>query len=772
MKYLLITLFFFCFQLAFAQDDSFKILKGTVRDDEGYEMIGCFVAINNARSRGTMCDIDGNYTIEVKVGETIEYSFVGYKKKEIKYNGEERIDIVLEEDCPDFGDPIFYFKWTNMYDVSTSLSRTDYRVDIGEDITKGLFSGLHLQTDGNIFDPNISIRSGIGGIGGETKFVVDGVADAPFNFSDIESAFVLRDAASAIVYGYATAPGGVINVGTESGNLNSRHISANIRSGVQNSALLLPHNDREVYKSNQGTALVQHYNLKFENYFRSQYGALNASAFVSYDNIKGVIKDSDGERFTSRLKLKYFKGSWLNLSQTIYYDKQRQDDRWLFLSEADPEQKVNVGKIDTNPRHEFFSATSAKVSPWEWMNIKSTIAYDRVNNRGGRADQNLYITGFRDYFGFRGQENSRNSRWAWNNQVNTSFDLESWTTLDINGAFDREFIKLNTVSGAREWNRSNAVNNMLLSSTFNKDRGHYTASASVRRLTSSILGKEDVYLPTVSAAWRFLTQKDDCYWTSKYSEGKLKASWSKTAHAGAMIPTMATDGYAYPHFSLSNLRWQVTEQANAGLDFAFFDYNLRFSAMYYYKETNHIQEYSLSPSGAMQITSGNAKIANSGVEFNSSYNVRLFNQWWSFMGHFTYNDSSVRNSPTEAQLILGNFIAPKYTYGAGAKFNLFSHRLHVGFFFEGKSNLKMMSHPFLQPDQINYINVNYFSLKSLNLSYTHYEYVKRKQIGFDFYLNADNLFYIPNSSLKKVEQSNFVYHPLNRMISLGVKIRL
>lgn len=773
-KYLLISLLLFLVSPAFAQIDSLHTLRGNVIDNLGEPIIGCYVGIKDNRLRYTMCDLDGNYTINVRIGEVIEFSFIGYKKKDTKYNGEERIDVALEEDCLELGDPVFYFKSTNMYDVSTSLSRNDYVVDIGQDMQKGLFSGLHLQTSANIFEPNINIRSGIGGIGGETKFVVDDIIDAPFHFSDLQSALPLRDAASAIVYGSATAPGGVINIKTERGNLDSRYISANIRSGIQNTGLLLPHNDRERYKSNLRAALVQHYDLKFENYFRSQHGALNASAFVSYDNIEGVIKDSDGERFTSRLKLKYIKNSWLNLSQTIYYDKQRQDNRWLFLSEADSEQKVNIGKIDTNPRYEFFSATSAKLSPWKWMNVKSIISYDRINNKGNRADDNLYMTDFRDYFSFRNQENSRNSRWAWNNQINTSFNFDSWTTLDINGAFDRELIKLNTYSGAKEWNRSNAVNNILLSSTFNKDRGRYTASASIRRLTSSTLGKADVYLPTVSVGWLFMDRNRGKCYPVKQAEGRLKASWSKTAHTGALIPTMTIDSYAYPDFSLSNLRWQITEQANVGLDFTFLDHELKFSAMYFHKKTNHIQEYSLLPSGAMQITSGNGKIVNSGVELNTSYNVRIFREWWNFMGHFTYNDSSVKNSPTNAQLILGDFIAPKYTYGAGTKFKLelFRKWFHFGLFFEGKSNLKMMSHPFLQPDQIDYININYFALKSLDISYLYNLYIKKKRIGLDFCLNAENLFYFANSSLKQVEQSNCVYYPINRMISLGVKIRL
>ena len=305
MKYILLALLLFYSYSVISQTDSTHVVVGTVIDKEREPMIGCYIYTMKDRKGGISCDIDGNYSIEVKVGDVLVFSYMGYKKEKRIYKGEKRIDIVLEEDCFEFSDYIVYYKSQRQYDASTALSRNDYLIDPKQDIQKGLISGLYLNSDNNLFQPQIGIRSGIGNIGGETKYVVNGIIDAPFNYADIFSTYVIRDAASAVIYGSATAPGGVINIKTEYPNSEANYIRAESRLEVEDAAILLPNNNRDNYRDALRTALVQHYDMKVSRFIPIRKAKLQLSGLISYDDIDGVIKGSDAQHFTSRVTLDF-----------------------------------------------------------------------------------------------------------------------------------------------------------------------------------------------------------------------------------------------------------------------------------------------------------------------------------------------------------------------------------------------------------------------------------------------------------------------------------
>lgn len=73
--------------IAIGQSDVEKKCTGTVKDDEGNEVIGASVLIKGTRN-GVVTDIDGNFVIDrVKLGETIVISYLGYKTVEVKFDG-------------------------------------------------------------------------------------------------------------------------------------------------------------------------------------------------------------------------------------------------------------------------------------------------------------------------------------------------------------------------------------------------------------------------------------------------------------------------------------------------------------------------------------------------------------------------------------------------------------------------------------------------------------------------------------------------------------
>lgn len=72
-------------------------VSGIVKDPNGQPVLGVTVVVPGT-TRGTTTDADGRYTIEAATGETLNFSYIGYKQQTLRVNGQTRIDVTLEED--------------------------------------------------------------------------------------------------------------------------------------------------------------------------------------------------------------------------------------------------------------------------------------------------------------------------------------------------------------------------------------------------------------------------------------------------------------------------------------------------------------------------------------------------------------------------------------------------------------------------------------------------------------------------------------------------
>lgn len=75
-------------------------ISGTVTDDQGEPLIGASVMVKGT-SRGTATDLDGNYEINAKIGETLVFSYVGYVASEVKVGGSPVVNVQLQENNND-----------------------------------------------------------------------------------------------------------------------------------------------------------------------------------------------------------------------------------------------------------------------------------------------------------------------------------------------------------------------------------------------------------------------------------------------------------------------------------------------------------------------------------------------------------------------------------------------------------------------------------------------------------------------------------------------
>jgi len=204
-------------------------VKGTVVSDKDSEpMIGVAI-LEQGTSNGTITDVDGNFSIQVKSNATLVVSYVGYNTQTIAVNGRNQIQIRLEEDSKLLDDVVVVG-----YGVQKKSDLTGAVASVKADELKGLSTtdaGAALQgkasgvqvINGGAPGDGASIRvrgysSNSGNIG--PLLIVDGVKVDNIQYLDpslIQSMEVLKDAASAAIYG-AQAGNGVVIITTKSGS--------------------------------------------------------------------------------------------------------------------------------------------------------------------------------------------------------------------------------------------------------------------------------------------------------------------------------------------------------------------------------------------------------------------------------------------------------------------------------------------------------------------------------------------------------------------------
>ncbi len=202
-------------------------IKGKIVSTTDNEpLIGATIQVLG-RKVNAVTDMDGNFTIDANEGETLVVSYVGFVEQKVKVKGD-NLDIKLKEESHSLNDVVVIG-----YGVQKKKLVTGATVQIkGEDLAKrntgNALQAMQGQTPGvNIISesgqPGSGMKVIIRGQGSNTNnkplYVIDGIPGLDIttvNPSDIESIDVLKDAASAAIYG-AQAANGVVIVTTKSG---------------------------------------------------------------------------------------------------------------------------------------------------------------------------------------------------------------------------------------------------------------------------------------------------------------------------------------------------------------------------------------------------------------------------------------------------------------------------------------------------------------------------------------------------------------------------
>ena len=272
-----------------------QTVSGVVYDESGEPVIGATVRVQGT-SEGTVTDFNGKFSIKAASNATLTISSVGYLTQKVSVGGKSNITVTLAEDNTTLEDVVVIG-----YGVQKKKLVTGATVQVkGEEIAKlNTTNALEAMQSST---PGVQITSsstqpgkgykvyirGIGTIGDSAPlYVIDGVAGGNLdgiNPADIESIDILKDAASAAIYG-SRAANGVILVTTKQGKAGKMEISYNGAMGWSN-----------VYKRPQMLNAQQFMTIMDEYSFNTSGQKVNFADFVPksiLDKVAGGWEGTD-----------------------------------------------------------------------------------------------------------------------------------------------------------------------------------------------------------------------------------------------------------------------------------------------------------------------------------------------------------------------------------------------------------------------------------------------------------------------------------------------
>jgi TonB-linked SusC/RagA family outer membrane protein len=409
MKKLYLVLIMFLGSVALMAQNT---VEGIVRSEDTGETLPGVTALVKGTSNGTVTDFDGKYLLKVKPNDTILFSFVGYKTKEVAVNNRSVIDIYLEVDTKQLDEVVVVgYGVQKKSDVTGSLvsisgeeMQETHQQNIAN-ILQGRAAGVTVTSNSGApgRGEEINIR-GISSINGAPPlWIVDGVpTTAGVNPQDIESMEILKDASATAIYGTKGA-NGVILITTKKGKAGKLNVSyenrfswgqlykklnlatakqwAKLRSEATSNANLPIDPDLEK-PYGEGTDWQDAVTRTAfgMNHFLSFMGGsdkINWYMSANYNDQQGIIQVSEAQNVDIRLNSSAKMNKWLRVGENFSISNNtihhvNEDDEWnAIMIEAiaiDPLTKV---------RKEDGSWDGTK-----WNTVNNPVAHlDRTKNK-------------------------------------------------------------------------------------------------------------------------------------------------------------------------------------------------------------------------------------------------------------------------------------------------------------------------------------------------------------------------------------------------------
>lgn len=302
-------------------------------------LLGVNVIIKGTTT-GTTTDFDGTYQLKVTNGQTIEFTYVGYKSQTVLYSGQATINVALEEDASKLDEVIVVgYGSAVKKDVTGSVeSVTSDDFNSGaiispEQLIAGKTAGVQVTPPSGAPGSGsaIKIRGGVSSLSASSSplIVIDGVpldqGNSGLNYinaNDIESFTILKDASAASIYG-SRATGGVILITTKTGksgqpfNFNINHYSS-VGDNFNDVDVLTSTQFRDLVNANgNATQIGQLGNTSTDWQDEIYRGSLTADtnvtvsggfdnssyrASIGYVTQEGTLRNSKVDRWTGSVK--------------------------------------------------------------------------------------------------------------------------------------------------------------------------------------------------------------------------------------------------------------------------------------------------------------------------------------------------------------------------------------------------------------------------------------------------------------------------------------
>ena len=349
-------------------------VHGRVVDEKGEAIIGASVLVKGT-TNGTITDFNGEFDLAVEKNSVLVVSYIGFTSLEIRPEGKKEIVVTMKENTELLEEVVVlgYGANSRKQDLSASVGvlnnteeLTSRPVSSTEGMLQGQLAGVTVQSNGG--DPTSAPSVVIRGQGSQNEngekvlWVVDGVPGAPItSMNDIESIVVLKDAASAAVYGAQSGAGGVILVTTKKAKEGAPSVTYDATFGIRQATNLIePLNAeeqlqmRKISYANANTSLPDGWDVNknpwiattrtnwMDEIFRTAFyqrhnvamnvGTENASnrLSLSYDNDQGVLINTFNKNLSLRYNGRFKLNKWVTVTEDLIWkntEKRKSDTK-------------------------------------------------------------------------------------------------------------------------------------------------------------------------------------------------------------------------------------------------------------------------------------------------------------------------------------------------------------------------------------------------------------------------------------------------------------
>ncbi|WP_405296759.1 SusC/RagA family TonB-linked outer membrane protein [Algibacter sp. Ld11] len=341
-------------------------VTGTVVGVDGMPIPGASIIANGNTLSGVATDFDGKFIIETnEIEGVLKVSSMTYESKEVNYKGNQALNIILKESASLLDEVVLIgYGSTKKGDLTSAISKVENIESIASrpvsnltDFIQGNVPGVTVLQSGG--DPSSSgkvVIRGLGSVNSGSESVLTVVDGVPYygpaiNPNDIASVSVLKDAAAASIYG-ALASSGVIVIQTKKGKKGKPRVSIDTYTGIR-SATNLPtalnaKQQADVY--NMATDAAGAPRQSAHDAAQNPWGQVtrtnwvdtifrdasttNLNANISgagdsfnyltsfgYNSTEGVLKGTDSERYSFRVKSDFDLTDKITIGENVYFSE-------------------------------------------------------------------------------------------------------------------------------------------------------------------------------------------------------------------------------------------------------------------------------------------------------------------------------------------------------------------------------------------------------------------------------------------------------------------